>query len=140
MSSAAVQSTEIDGDVTSLRVMLFNDQFNTRARVAAALIGAGLSPQAAESAMVSAHTTGRGLVKEYPVEESEAAVKLSAELRGLDLLVEVENVRVTSPLSHARQKKQTRAKNKYGTYDYWDETVARDCKYSPTAVRAPRKA
>lgn len=50
----------------ALRLVLFNDQFNKRARVEKVLTSrAGLSAEAAKVAMMGAHTTGRGVVRVF---------------------------------------------------------------------------
>mmetsp|Transcript_1162 Transcript_1162/g.3485 ORF Transcript_1162/g.3485 Transcript_1162/m.3485 type:complete len:302 (-) Transcript_1162:60-965(-) len=71
----------------AFRVLLFNDPFNTRARVQRVLLDAGLDDHDAARAMREAHTTGRSLVRQF--DSREAADALCLRLRASDLLVEV---------------------------------------------------
>ena len=71
-------------------VVLYNDRFNTRARVASALQEvAGLDDAEASRAMMAAHTTGRGVVAECAT--AQQAEEMRARLAAADLLVEVES-------------------------------------------------
>ena len=92
----AILEAPIKGDCVGWRVLLFNDNFNRRKNVEKALSGAGLNEQDARNAMMSAHTTGRGVVRAFAVSEANdaqaAAEALQAQLAAADLLVEVEAV------------------------------------------------
>jgi S1-C subfamily serine protease len=93
-----------------IRVVLYNDRFNTRARVLGSLREAGLGEEEANAAMMGAHTRGRGVVRIFLTgaadvagdglgagaaltdEAVEAAERLRADLAAADLLVELERV------------------------------------------------
>ena len=80
-----------------IRLVLYNDRFNTRARVLGSLREAGLSEEEANAAMMGAHTSGRGVVRTFPTgratdEAAEVAERLRADLAAADLLVELERV------------------------------------------------
>ena len=71
-------------------VVLYNDRFNSRAAVAAALQEqAGLDDAGATRAMLAAHTKGRGVVAECAT--AQQAEEMRARLAAADLLVEVES-------------------------------------------------
>ena len=76
-----------------LTLYLCNDRVNKRSRVEGVLKKAGLDDDAARSAMMAAHRTGRGAVRTWqisdPAFETEAEA-LRAELANGDLLVELE--------------------------------------------------
>ena len=78
-----------------LTLYLCNDRVNKRSRVEGVLKKAGLDDDAARSAMMAAHRTGRGAVRTWQIsdaaDETEAeAEALRAELAKGDLLVELE--------------------------------------------------
>ena len=74
------------------QVVLFNDPFNKRERVSNILQTiAKLSDETSTAVMMEAHTRGRGVVQTFPTIEE--ARKLCQELRGQDVLVEVETTR-----------------------------------------------
>ncbi|KAL3761909.1 hypothetical protein ACHAW5_006138 [Stephanodiscus triporus] len=97
-----------------VRLVLYNDRFNTRARVLGALCEAGLGEEEANAVMMGAHTSGRGIVRIFRAgavadvvgddgrgepgttaltdEVVEAAERLRAVLAAADLLVELERV------------------------------------------------
>mmetsp|Transcript_8722 Transcript_8722/g.19015 ORF Transcript_8722/g.19015 Transcript_8722/m.19015 type:complete len:177 (-) Transcript_8722:492-1022(-) len=75
---------------SSIKLVLYNDRFNTRARVSTQLQAAGLSAADAEEAMLAAHQTGRGVIREF--ESVEEAEEMRAKLAAADLLVEVMRV------------------------------------------------
>jgi S1-C subfamily serine protease len=86
---------EEESPTTGYRVMLYNDRMNTRTRVAQVLRDvAALNETLADQIMMAAHTTGKGIIKEFsPCEEGriQADVFCSA-LRVEDVLVEVEQI------------------------------------------------
>lgn len=94
----AVGTDKAKSELQSIRVMLFNDPFNTRARVSKALAEVAMLTEAeAEVAMMSAHTKGRGVVKVFDKKEEFEGSAVAAELlcqalRAADLLVEVEEL------------------------------------------------
>ena len=60
---------EEESPTTSYRVMLYNDQVNTRTRVAQVLRDvAALNETLADQIMMAAHTTGKGIMKEFSEE------------------------------------------------------------------------
>ena len=62
--TAVLDNAQRASEAKALRVVLYNDPFNKRARVAKVLTSvAGLTKKEADSSMMAAHTTGRGLVK-----------------------------------------------------------------------------
>jgi ATP-dependent Clp protease adapter protein ClpS len=74
------------------RVKMYNDRFNKRAKMQEILENvAKLNSTAANHAMMEAHETGKGVVKQFFGEDSEAK-KLCDALRKEDLLVELETV------------------------------------------------
>lgn len=98
---AIAAQKEVESQSRAIRLLLFNDRFNSRARVLGVLQEAGLSEEEANAAMMGAHTSGRGVVRVFgraadgtPLtdETLEAAEKLRADLAARDLLVELERV------------------------------------------------
>jgi S1-C subfamily serine protease len=78
-----------DSSTKGYRVILFNDRMNKRTRVAQVLREvAMLNEGEAQKVMMDAHTTGRGLVKQFSVRQN--ADELCQSLRNEDILVEVE--------------------------------------------------
>ena len=110
----AVKKAEAASVCREIRLVLYNDRFNTRARVLGSLREAGLSEEEANAAMMGAHTSGRGVVRTFfPIGggavdvagddgrdacayttdgAAEAAERLRADLAAADLLVELERV------------------------------------------------
>jgi S1-C subfamily serine protease len=71
------------------RVILFNDRMNKRTRVAQVLREVAMLKEGeAQKVMMDAHTTGRGLVKQFAVRQN--ADELCQSLQNEDILVEVE--------------------------------------------------
>ena len=98
---AIAAQKKVESQSRAIRLLLFNDRFNSRARVLGVLQEAGLSEEEANAAMMGAHTSGRGVVRVFgraadgtPLtdETLEAAEKLRADLAARDLLVELERV------------------------------------------------
>ena len=89
---AILAEAKQDRSAAPLAVFLYNDPVNTRKKVKRALERAGLDADAAEGAMMQAHTQGRGLVRQFDADADQAAAALEATLRAADLLVEVERV------------------------------------------------
>ena len=80
-----------------LTLYLCNDRVNKRSRVEGELKRAGLDDDAARSAMMTAHRTGRGAVRTWHISDPESEGKAEAEAEALraelikgDLLVEIE--------------------------------------------------
>ena len=80
-----------------LTLYLCNDRVNKRSRVEGVLKRAGLDDDAARSAMMTAHRTGRGAVRTWHISDPESEGKAEAEAEALraelikgDLLVEIE--------------------------------------------------
>jgi S1-C subfamily serine protease len=70
---------------------LYNDSFNTKARVSSVLQEVGLPPHAAEAVMAEAHSRGRAVVRTFePPDAEESAGQLRDRLRAADLVVEVD--------------------------------------------------
>ncbi len=108
----ARKNAETTSACREIRLVLYNDRFNTRARVLGTLREAGLSEEEANAAMMGAHTSGRGVVRTFPTggaadvagddgrgacasrtdEAVEMAERLRADLAAADLLVELERV------------------------------------------------
>ena len=90
------RSSLANNSSTTFRVMLYNDRMNKRTRVAQILKDvAALDEDSAEKVMMSAHTTGRGMVREFPGGEegrTQAETFCNA-LRNEDVLVEVEQIK-----------------------------------------------
>merc|ERR1739848_678785 len=66
----AIQAIELaeaipESNCIGWRVVLFNDRFNRRERVQKALMAVGLNEREAHTAMMAAHTTGRGVVRVF---------------------------------------------------------------------------
>lgn len=88
------------GVPAGFRVVLFNDRMNKRARVAQILRDvAKMDEVEATSVMMAAHTRGRGVLKEFYVEDGVAADdargradELCESMRKEDVLVEVEDI------------------------------------------------
>jgi S1-C subfamily serine protease len=75
------------------RVMLYNDPMNKRERVARILKEvANINETDANSVMMSAHTTGRGVVREFLSGDRVEADSFCDALRQQDVLVEVEEI------------------------------------------------
>jgi S1-C subfamily serine protease/ATP-dependent Clp protease adapter protein ClpS len=75
------------------RVMLYNDRMNKRERVARILKEvANIDETDANSIMMSAHTTGSGVVREFPGGDRVEADSFCDALRRQDVLVEVEEI------------------------------------------------
>ncbi|KAL7489286.1 hypothetical protein ACHAW6_014877 [Cyclotella cf. meneghiniana] len=90
--SAADGSTENSEKTTIYRVLLYNDRFNKRARVQDLLQKvAQLNATESNRIMMEAHTSGRGLIREFSGDNADAN-ELCDALRKEDLLVEVEAV------------------------------------------------
>jgi len=89
------------GECRGLRLVLFNDRFNRRRRVEKVLKGVGLTAAEATAAMMAAHTTGRGTIREFGLSEAtgdeaaeteQAAEEMRAALEAADLLIELERL------------------------------------------------
>jgi ATP-dependent Clp protease adapter protein ClpS len=62
-------------EAASLRIVLYNDPFNKRARVAKVLKEvAGLTDEEANQSMMAAHTSGRGMVKIFAAESADGTL------------------------------------------------------------------
>ena len=78
---AMIDRRSLGEPISGARVVLFNDPINKRENVQKVLAAAGLSDQAANLAMYSAHRTGRGIIGYFDKpEDARALVKQIAEL------------------------------------------------------------
>ena len=84
------QGTRRETACDDLRLVLFNDPVNKRERVESVLTDeAGLSARDANSAMMSAHKRGRGVIATFEEDALERAEALRAKLTAANLLVEL---------------------------------------------------
>ena len=106
----AQRKAETQNACREIRLVLFNDRFNTRARVLSILLDVGLSEEKANAVMMDAHKTGRGVVQIFETEADDdsnvrlgvgnpltdevvkMAERLCSDLTAADLLVELERV------------------------------------------------
>lgn len=104
-SIVSKSKAETQNACRAIRLVLFNDRFNTRARVLSVLLNAGLSEEKANAVMMDAHKTGRGVVQIFETQAAdgtevsqgagdlvEKAERLRSDLLAADLLVELERV------------------------------------------------
>ena len=104
------RKVETQNACREIRLVLYNDRFNTRARVFSVLLEAGLSEEKANAVMMDAHKTGRGVVQIFETQAAygtevgqgignllteevvEKAERLRSALITADLLVELERI------------------------------------------------
>ena len=88
--SEAAAARMREAGATRVRLVLFNDPVNKRERVESVLTDeAGLSARDANSAMMSAHKRGRGVIATFEEDALERAEALRAKLTAANLLVEL---------------------------------------------------
>jgi ATP-dependent Clp protease adapter protein ClpS len=113
---AILDDSQRSAEATALRIVLYNDPFNKRARVASVLKSvAGLTEEEANQSMMAAHTQGRGLVKVFAAEgedgtltdaQREEAAAMVAKLGTEGIFVDLELVpaaRVAPAAAAARE-------------------------------------
>lgn len=92
LAQAQIEDTQ-DQEASGYRVILYNDRMNKRARVSQILQEvASLNKLDADKVMMSAHTTGRGVVREFARGDRDEADVFCEALRKEDILVEVEQL------------------------------------------------
>ena len=69
----AQRKAETQQSCREIRLVLFNDRFNTRARVLSVLLDAGLSEEKANAIMMDAHKEGRGVVQIFETQVADGS-------------------------------------------------------------------